>query len=138
MWILVGITIFSMFTASLTTILQNLTITKVQDLTGKSVRSLFWIFIPNVCLLLGKLKLMNSVSNKCFYDNSSKILIELDPTECIFCVLVVLQEIAFCLACFCWEFPGAFSNSYLSEHRSELVMSKAKYLVRTGHLKNID
>ena len=97
MWILVGITIFSMFTASLTTILQNLTITKVQDLTGKSVRSLFWIFIPKVCLLLGKLKLMNSVSNKCFYDNSSKILIELDPTECIFCVLVVLQEIAFCL-----------------------------------------
>ena len=41
MWILVGITIFSMFTASLTTILQNLAITKVQDLTGKSVRSLF-------------------------------------------------------------------------------------------------
>ena len=118
MWILVGITIFSMFTASLTTILQNLTITKVQDLTGKSVRSLFWIFIPNVCLLLGKLKLMNSVSNKCFYDNSSKILIELNPTECIFCVLAVLQEIAFCLDFCCWEFPGVFSNNYLSERRS--------------------
>ena len=108
MWILVGITIFSMFTASLTTILQNLTITKVQDLTGKSVRSLFWIFMPNVCLLVGKLKLMNSVSNKCFYDNSSKILIELNPTECIFCVLAVLQEIAFCLDFFYWKFPGVF------------------------------